>query len=139
MIINSSFIKPTKYFLITKSICTRLVYKPRYKPSSDCIRNLVFQTTLKKNQRKMALNFCANLGFLFKDNDMGLLDRYAAAGKAGFRAVEAPFPEGIPLETVRDALISAGITQILINIMIGEYCGTIDMIFKINCEKLLFL
>lgn len=120
MITNSIFIKTKQFFLITKSICTR----PIYKPDSKCSRTVVFQMTLKanhlNNHNKMALNFCANLGFLFKENDLGIIDRYAAAGKAGFRAIEAPFPEGVPLETVRNALTQAGLTQVLVNIMLGE-------------------
>lgn len=67
----------------------------------------------------MSLKFCANLGFLFKENNLGILGRYVAAGQAGFRVVEGPFPEGESLETVRETLKSAGVSQVLINIKLG--------------------
>ncbi|XP_076262060.1 hydroxypyruvate isomerase-like protein Gip isoform X2 [Rhynchophorus ferrugineus] len=62
--------------------------------------------------------FCANLAFLFKEKP--LLQRYAAAKQAGFKAVETGFPYGFSKQEVVEAKNSAGIEQILINTLTGD-------------------
>ena len=63
---------------------------------------------------KMALKFCANLSFMFKEN-ANLLDRYDAASKLGFKAVECAFPYEFALNDVVKAKTAANVEQVLIN------------------------
>ncbi|XP_060515991.1 putative hydroxypyruvate isomerase isoform X2 [Cylas formicarius] len=67
---------------------------------------------------KIMPKFCANLAFLFKEKP--LLERYSAAKAAGFKAVETGFPYGFSKEQVISAKNSAGIEQVLINILTGD-------------------
>ncbi len=60
----------------------------------------------------------ANLGFLWPDRP--LLDRIAAAGKAGFRAVELHWPYDVPAEDVRAACAAAGVRLLGINTVPGD-------------------
>ena len=67
----------------------------------------------------MPLKFASNLSFMFKEvGDVPL--RYAAAKKAGFKAVESAFPVGFTAEEVKKAQESAGVEQILLNIYPGK-------------------
>ncbi len=66
----------------------------------------------------MSLKFCANLGFLFTENSNGILQKYAAARAAGFRAVEHPFPDASREELLK-AKQDANLEVILINIDTG--------------------
>lgn len=50
-----------------------------------------------------------------------ILERYALAKDAGFKAVETGFPVGHTLEQVKMAKESAGIEQVLINLKTGTY------------------
>jgi hydroxypyruvate isomerase len=65
--------------------------------------------------------FSANLGFLFTDRPF--LDRFAAAAKAGFRAVEYMSPyEHDPKELAR-RLADHGLTQALFNLPAGDWAA----------------
>lgn len=65
--------------------------------------------------------FSANLSFLYAD--LPFLDRFAAAAKDGFRAVEYVGPYGFPAEDVAAALKSDGLTQALFNLPAGNWDG----------------
>ena len=62
--------------------------------------------------------FAANLGFLFAEHDF--LDRFAAAGRAGFRAVEFAAPYPYPPEELAMRLLDNGLECILINLPMGD-------------------
>src|ERR1051325_5373281 len=62
--------------------------------------------------------FSANLGFLFPD--MPFLERFDAAAKAGFAAVEYPAPYDHPGAELRRRLSDAGLKQVLINSPAGD-------------------
>lgn len=62
--------------------------------------------------------FCANLSFIF--TDVPFVERYAAASRAGFKAVESGFPYQVPIEEVTAAKKAAGIQQVLINVYTGD-------------------
>lgn len=49
-----------------------------------------------------------------------MLERYALAKDAGFKAVESGFPWGLTVEQVKDAKEKAGVEQVLINLKTGE-------------------
>lgn len=52
--------------------------------------------------------------------DATILERYALAKDAGFKAVETGFPFGHTLEEVKKAKENAGVEQVLINIRTGN-------------------
>lgn len=60
----------------------------------------------------------ANISMLFPE--LPLLERLAAARKAGFDAVEIQFPYEAPLDDVATAQAKAGVEIVLINIPIGN-------------------
>jgi hydroxypyruvate isomerase len=62
--------------------------------------------------------FAANLGYLFLEHDF--LDRFAAARRAGFRAVEFAAPYAYPPEEIAMRLIDNGLECILINLPSGD-------------------
>ena len=62
--------------------------------------------------------FAANITFMF--NELEFLDRFAAAKRAGFDAVEFHYPYAFDRKTVREALDSAGVKAVLINIPVGD-------------------
>ena len=62
--------------------------------------------------------FCANLGFLF--GEVPFLDRFDAAARAGFTAVEYAAPYDYPAGELRTRLRDAGLTQVLINSPAGN-------------------
>lgn len=64
------------------------------------------------------MKFCANLAFMFTEAT-SILERYALAKEAGFKAVETGFPFGFTLEQVKQAKEAAGIEQVLINLNTG--------------------
>ena len=66
----------------------------------------------------MALQFCANLNFLFAD--LPLLDRFEAAAKAGFEGVELLAPYEVPAKAIRERLDGAGLRQVLFNSPSGD-------------------
>lgn len=65
--------------------------------------------------------FSANLSFLYAD--LPFLDRFAAAAKDGFRAVEYVGPYAFPVEAVAAALKANGLTQALFNLPAGDWDG----------------
>lgn len=67
-----------------------------------------------------------------------ILERYALAKEAGFKAVESGFPFGHTLEQVRQAKESAGIEQVLINLKTGAYFYY-SMTFKLYVIHILHL
>src|SRR5258707_1637147 len=62
--------------------------------------------------------FSANLGFLFPE--LPFLDRFDAAARAGFTAVEYASPYEYPAAELRSRLNNAGLTQVLINSPAGN-------------------
>jgi len=65
--------------------------------------------------------FSANLGFLWPDRP--LLERIAAAGRAGFKAVELHFPYDVPAAEVKAACARSGTRLLGINTAIGSGAG----------------
>lgn len=65
--------------------------------------------------------FSANLSFLYQD--LPFLDRFAAAAKDGFRALEYLGPYAEPKEKVADALKASGLRQALFNVPSGDWAG----------------
>ena len=63
--------------------------------------------------------FAANLSMMF--NDVPFLDRFEAAAKAGFTAVEFLFPYEHPPEAVGQRLRNNGLTQALFNLPPGDW------------------
>ncbi len=62
--------------------------------------------------------FCANLGFLFPE--LPFLERFDAAARAGFSAVEYASPYEYPAAELRSRLNDAGLSQVLINSPAGN-------------------
>src|SRR5258708_9464586 len=62
--------------------------------------------------------FAANLSMMF--NEVPFLDRFDAAAKAGFTAVEFLFPYDHPAEAVGERLHKNGLTQALFNLPPGN-------------------
>jgi hydroxypyruvate isomerase len=65
--------------------------------------------------------FAANLSMMF--NEVPFLDRFEAARKAGFEAVEYLFPYEFPAPELRKRLDGAGLTQALFNMPPGDWAG----------------
>ena len=65
--------------------------------------------------------FAANLSMMF--TDVPFLDRFEAAAKAGFTAVEFLFPYEHPAEEVGKRLKGNGLTQALFNLPPGDWNG----------------
>lgn len=65
--------------------------------------------------------FAANLSMMF--NEAPFLDRFDAAAKAGFTAVEFLFPYEHPASELRQRLDGAGLTQVLFNAPPGDWAG----------------
>ncbi|MFM9887368.1 MAG: 2-oxo-tetronate isomerase [Burkholderiales bacterium] len=63
--------------------------------------------------------FAANLSFLYTERDF--LDRFAAASKDGFRAVEFLFPYEHPATEVASRLKDNGLKQVLFNMPPGDW------------------
>ncbi|OOY10756.1 2-oxo-tetronate isomerase [Thioclava sp. F36-7] len=63
--------------------------------------------------------FAANLTMMFTEHDF--LDRFAAAKKAGFDAVEYLFPYDHPPEAIAERLHEHGLTQALFNLPPGNW------------------
>jgi hydroxypyruvate isomerase len=64
------------------------------------------------------LRFSANLGFLFPD--IPFLDRFEAAARAGFAAVEFPSPYEYSAAELRSRVNAAGVEVVLINSPAGD-------------------
>src|SRR5690349_20889765 len=65
--------------------------------------------------------FAANLSMMF--NEVPFLDRFEAAAKAGFTAVEFLFPYEHPAEEVGKRLHGNGLTQALFNLPPGDWAA----------------
>jgi hydroxypyruvate isomerase len=63
----------------------------------------------------------ANLSMMF--NEVPFLDRFDAAAKAGFKAVEFLFPYDYPAATLRARLDAAGLQQVLFNMPPGDWAA----------------
>jgi hydroxypyruvate isomerase len=64
---------------------------------------------------------CANLTFLY--NELGFLERFAAAAKAGFKGVEYMSPYEYPKEALAEALRKHGLSQVLFNLPAGDWAA----------------
>ena len=65
--------------------------------------------------------FCANLSMMF--TEAPFLDRFEAASRAGFEAVEYLFPYDFPARDIRARLDGAGLKQVLFNMPPGDWAG----------------
>ena len=65
--------------------------------------------------------FAANLSFLYQD--LGFLDRFAAAARDGFEVVEYLGPYGEPKHRLAATLAANGLTQALFNVPSGDWAG----------------
>ncbi len=63
--------------------------------------------------------FAANLTLLY--NDVPFLERFEAAARDGFRAVEYLFPYAWPVEAIAERLSAFGLTQALFNAPPGDW------------------
>jgi hydroxypyruvate isomerase len=63
--------------------------------------------------------FAANLSMMF--NEVGFLDRFDAAAKAGFTAVEFLFPYEHPAAVLKARLAANGLQQVLFNMPPGDW------------------
>ena len=63
--------------------------------------------------------FCANLTMLW--NELGFMDRFAAAAKAGFKGVEYLFPYDHDKARIAAELKKHGLTQVLHNLPAGDW------------------
>ena len=69
----------------------------------------------------MALNFAANLSFLY--SEIPFLDRFQAAAKDGFRGVEYLFPYDWEAQELKKRLDDNGLTQVLFNLWPGDFAA----------------
>ncbi len=67
------------------------------------------------------LSFAANLTMLF--TDAPLIDRFARAKAAGFRAVEVQFLGDTPVDRVQHELDRHGLELVLLNFDVGDFKG----------------
>ncbi|HVH76469.1 MAG TPA: 2-oxo-tetronate isomerase [Stellaceae bacterium] len=65
--------------------------------------------------------FAANLSFMFQE--LGFLDRFEAAARCGFKAVEYLFPYEHPAETIAARLQQNGLAQVLFNMPPGDWAA----------------
>ena len=65
--------------------------------------------------------FCANLTLLF--NEVDFLDRFEAASKSGFQAVEYLFPYAYDKTLLADKLKTYGLRQALFNLPAGDWAA----------------
>lgn len=63
--------------------------------------------------------FAANLSMMY--NEYAFLDRFAAAGRDGFKGVEYLFPYDYPAREIRDRLHTEELTQVLFNAPPGNW------------------
>ena len=63
--------------------------------------------------------FAANLSMMF--NEVPFLDRFDAAARAGFEAVEYLFPYDFPAEAIAERLQRNNLTQALFNLPPGDW------------------
>lgn len=65
--------------------------------------------------------FAANVGFLFPE--LAFLDRFGAAARAGFEAMECPFPYEAPAADLAQLLQGCGLQQVLFNLPPGDWAA----------------
>lgn len=65
------------------------------------------------------VQLAANLTLMF--TEMAFLERFDAAARAGFRAVECQFPYAFDAADIKAALTEAGLAQVLINMPPGDW------------------
>ena len=65
--------------------------------------------------------FAANLTMMF--NEIGFIDRFDAAARAGFKGVEYLFPYPYPKEQLAEKLTGFGLTQVLHNLPAGDWAA----------------
>ncbi len=65
--------------------------------------------------------FSANLSFLYQD--LPFLERFAAAARDGFGALEYLGPYAEPKDKVAEALRASGLVQALFNVPSGDWAG----------------
>jgi hydroxypyruvate isomerase len=65
--------------------------------------------------------FAANLAYLFTERP--LIERFAAAAAAGFKAVELQFPYNVAPSAVRAEITKHGLTQLGLNTPLGPREG----------------
>src|SRR6202163_918091 len=75
--------------------------------------------TSERTRGQWMPRFAANLSMMF--NEVPFLDRFEAAAKAGFTAVEFLFPYDHPAEAVGERLHRNGLTQALFNLPPGNW------------------
>jgi len=66
-------------------------------------------------------NFAANLSMMFQD--IGFLDRFDAAARAGFKGVEFLFPYDHPAEAIAERLERNSLSLALFNTVPGDWAG----------------
>jgi hydroxypyruvate isomerase len=66
-------------------------------------------------------NFNANLSMMF--NEVGFLERFSAAAKAGFRGVEFLFPYDFPAAQIREQLDRHKLQMVLFNMPPGDFAA----------------
>lgn len=65
--------------------------------------------------------FAANLSFLFQD--VPFMDRFAAAGAAGFEGVEVLFPYDVSAVEMQDRILASGLTLVMFNTPPPNWAG----------------
>lgn len=65
------------------------------------------------------MRFCANLNFLFCENNVGILDKFRLAQKSGFKGVEISFPADDALEKLVPTQQECQLDTVLINICLS--------------------
>src|SRR3977135_153072 len=86
---------------------------------SNANRNDASRNRTERTRGQSMPRFAANLSMMF--NEVPFLDRFDAAAKAGFTAVEFLFPYDHPAEAVGERLHRNGLTQALFNLPPGNW------------------
>src|ERR1700753_3581017 len=79
------------------------------------------QSKTDKQEDSPMPRFAANLSMMF--TEVPFLDRFEAAARAGFTAVEFLFPYAHPAEQVGERLKRHGLTQALFNLPPGDWAA----------------
>lgn len=80
----------------------------------------------------MAPKLCANLNFLFAENNTNILDRFRLAKKAGFTTVESVIPNDTKLEEIVAVQKETGLKVVLLNIITG-IINYIELVVSYKC------
>ncbi|XP_055387841.1 putative hydroxypyruvate isomerase [Condylostylus longicornis] len=113
--------------------------------------------SLNNKVRNMILKFCANLNFLFAENNAPYLERLYMAKQAGFRGIEISYPDKISLDDLIKTKNETNLELVLMNIKLGSepdtafgstslpnlentfqqhFLDTIALAKKLNCHKI---